>query len=515
MAKIIYNNILGLAPASTTRTNLKIGQEYHVANSFGMDPIKVPGIMQPGRTSSTNLDTGSKIAATVKKFIPYVGGSTPAFYSIEHGVKIHAQIALDGVVDDATYFSNFPLSITAHGGHSTPVIEDAVVYTVGSTNYLFTSWNDNTDGDVAQSTMTGGAHDTDFMSTVASGGAVLGKYPHPLLVAENGMMYIFDGPSIHKYDGQTGANGTFTATVIDLPKTWVFKDAIDYQGYAWAIAIEDFQSFQSTSALPARKAGVFLWNYINRKSNEFSGFSTKGPYIMHDIQDVGPIFVFNGVPHCFVINSAGNTELRRFTGSEFSPIWQEPGNIMPYKGGISRYYNHIMWAAKGSGTIYTYGKTGDGMPEVFNVLGSSGGSANGAMAMGTAGNLWIAYDTSMKLFTGTYSSMTITSLIKELPKLARVQSITLFYPPISDVTNSTMTLTFYRNFSTTAVSGTYEATHSTDGARGWKYFALGGKNFQNFNALRLHISYSLAGAATESMNLYRIEIEYEAEEKTK
>lgn len=514
MAKFIINNVLGLAPALSTRSNLKMGEAYHLATGDPIDPLTVPGIIQPGKSPATDLDPNNRISATLKDFTAY---SAPAgnLYIIENGAKIHAIRAFDGNLDDAAFFSNYPLTISGsgtHGAHTTFIAQDIVAYNVGGTNYLFTSYNDNTDGDVARNTIDGGTTVFDYMSNSAAGGAVLGSFPHPMITPENGFMYIADGPSIHKFDGATGANGTFTPTVIDLPSSWVIQSMTDYKGYAWIYAI---QSFAASPSSPANmRAGVFLWNYINKRSNEFTGFEKESPYIFDQVTEIGPIFVYDGIPHVFVYTAQQTTQLRRFTGTEFAAVWEEPGYLIPHSGGITKFYGHLMWGQKSGNGVYTFGRSSRNLPEVFNKYATVVGDC-GIITVGSVGNLWAAYDIELRTLTRLPTSATFLTLVKELPKLSTIQSITVFYVPFSDSTNSELNLTFYRNFSSSPVSGSYQLTNPLDGARGWKYIQLGGKNFQNFNAIRMLFSYSLTSNATDTFRIYRIEVEYDEGTKKK
>ena len=87
-----------------------------------------------------------------------------------------------------------------------------IIYTESSNFYVFYSWNDNASGDVGRLDAGGTTFDDDYMSTIPTGGATLGRFPHPLWEGSNGILYIGDGASIHKFDG---LSSTFGASAID------------------------------------------------------------------------------------------------------------------------------------------------------------------------------------------------------------------------------------------------------------------------------------------------------------
>lgn len=515
MPKIFWNNFMGLTPAGQSRGSApvtKIGRDYEFDNSTGFDPVKRPGILTISRGTNQDLDTNNRITNVIKRQVPYIS-STSAHYLIENGPKTHGVSSNDGVLDASPY-NNFPVSTIAEGAthttgpHTTFVNDDIIVYKHNlastPTYSLFVSYSDNTDGDVARISTDGGTTDFDFMSGTATGGAVLNIAPHPLLVAENGFLYIGDGSAVHKYDGSTGANGTFTASAIDAPTGWVIKDLLDYKGFCWIFAINN-QANTGATLKPPREAAIFLWNYISRKSGEFSGFDKSSPYIFQNVSEIGPMFIHDGVPHLFLLTGGGNTQLRRWTGSEFAVAWEEPGNIIPYKSGISEYFNHIVWFAGGS--IYSFGRTSPSFPEVFNKLTTIGGSNSGILTIGGSTNYWITYDDNFVLWGSLTRTCSLSLIPKQLPKLSKVTSMTIYYPPHSDTTVSTLTASLYKNYKTSAESLTMTATHILDGTRGYKVWIP--LNITGVNTIRPTFDYTLHASATGGFEPYMVEIEYE------
>lgn len=518
MPKLIYQNFMGLAPAGSSRSNLKLGQDYHIASASDLDLISNPGVLKVGKSAGTDLDSNNNISNIIRNFYhSYNGtGTSVTAYSVEKGAKIHKTNSTGtGTTDD---FTNYPVSIVAEGAthnggtpHTTFVGEDILTYRVGSTTYVFVSYNDNTDGDVARITLDGGTKDFDFMSGTASGGATLGLFPHVMREGPNGFLYISDGPSIHKFDGQTGANGTFTASVIDLPAGWVIYDMIDHKGFLWILAIQEFTYLANISSYPPRKAGIFVWNYVSNRSGSFSGFESGTPFMLDNTMRLGSIFIHNGQVHTLTLSGSNRTQLRRYDGKVFNLVWDEPGDILPNRGGVTSYLGQLTWAANGGG-IYTFGSAGQGYPEVFNYIGSTG-STQGAVTIDSFGKLWVSFYNGstyeLNVLDAIPGSSTAMMLIKDLPKFSRITGIWVFWEPASDSTASTLTFNFYKNFSGTPINGSYVLTNSTHMAKGWEYFSVGGGHWENVHALRMYLTWSKVGNSTSTINPYRIEIDYE------
>lgn len=512
-------NILGISPAINTRSNtdsIKLGQTYHAANTTAIDLMTDTGTIQPGPTIGTSV-SGSGLSQLLKKTYWYDSGSQTTSFSIENGTKIHKQDAVDSALDSG--FGNFPITVTgagSHSGHSTFVLEDIVIYKISGTAYVFASYNDGTDGDVLQSTLDGGTVDLDYMSTIPTSGAVLGKFPHKLVIGENGFMYITDGPSIHKFDGSV-----FTPSAIDLPAGWIIYDAINSNGFMWILAQRDFNYPNSAGVKPAREAKVFQWNYVSNRGNDFSGFEKPSPFTLDGSNQVKCIFLHDGDLHTFNTAANNRTQLRRFDGSGFKIIWDEPGDITPIgRGGIASRYGQIIWGTPNSGDVFTFGKI-PGLLEsdVFNKMGYTQQGGTGAIINSPSSNTLISsYNGSstysLNLFSGYYASSTIATLWKDLPKLSNLSGITLYYKPFTSADNSSCTVSVYTNFSSSSKTlSAATLTHTADGARGWFWLPIKAPNGANTNSIKLVLTYSSANSSNPTFAFYRIEIDGETTDK--
>jgi hypothetical protein len=526
MAKIVVDKFYGLAPAGTERYNMRPYKPGYLEKG-GYDILTYPGYISGAWVPVTNLDSNGYVNSTLTAYTLISPSNNPPSNSGQYyyigGARIHTSGPNNTLqLDDSTYYANFPVAITgtgAHSGHNSFVASDIVVHkaTSSGTRKVFVSYNDNTDGDVAVCALDGTGYDGAFMSATAASGATLSKNPHPLLSADNGFLYIGDGPSIHKYDSTTGTNGTFTASAIDLPVSWTILDLMSFKGYCWVVAIQG--AYTQYADAVGRRLGIFLWNYQSRNSGEFSGFEKGTPYIIDGVTNHGGIFIHNGIPHIFARTADNRSKLYRFTGSEFSVVWDEPGDIIPLnKYGISKYMNNIIWASRSDGTIYAFGTSIFSASDTFSVLGSCYASGAGILVNGFNYVQWVSYgNNSFKALATQYGPTDFETTYFDLPKLSVVNGLTLFYWPINDVSGTTMNIAYYKNYSQGAaqtIYGTHQIINADDAARGFKYFQLGGAPFSNVSSIKIYVGNS-SGNNGVFPRFYRMEIDYTPTDRLK
>jgi len=217
--KLTINNWLGGLSSSN-----RLGKEGSYFLGEQADPTREIGYLEPG-TAGTVLAKSNDTPALLANYINAikVDSSNTKAYLLEYGTELH-QSNYAGVLTNAGgYPHTIGDSLTGHGGHTGFKGEDIILYPIGSTHYLFYSWNDNTDGDVGRVNLTAAyTFEDDNLSNTVTSGAVLTKgVPHPMMEwQENGKLYIANGKDLVELDGQTGANGTADMTSFSLPVGW-------------------------------------------------------------------------------------------------------------------------------------------------------------------------------------------------------------------------------------------------------------------------------------------------------
>lgn len=231
--------------------------------------------------------------------------------------------------------------ISAHGGHNFTTIptagtgtwgEDVALYPVGSTNYIFYSWNDSSDGDVGRATLAG-IYDDDFMSTVAASGAALTtNVPHRLVEGPDKILYITNGRYVASFDGATGANGTFNATAYDLGAGWIATDLRVEKNYLVISAV--------------RTSSFNYYTFFGKSKVCYWIPGEAGLGIVYDIQDsfVSAIYKYQDTMIAFTTGKDKTTKLIPI-GTD-KPLVQFRSTIYglpPKPNSIDVYNGNLVW----------------------------------------------------------------------------------------------------------------------------------------------------------------------------
>lgn len=365
-----------------------------------IDPNRIPGFLMPG-VNPTDI-TGVSVIDAIQKNV--VNNGTNA-YSIG-GTKVH-HINLSTNAISGT--GSWPHTITAHGGHSSVVGQDVALYYVGSTQYLFYSWSDNTDGDVGRFDLSS-TFDDDYMSTVPTGGAALSTTNnHPLIVGDDDILYIGDGPNLHAFDGQDGANGTLSTSVLPLPKDYIITSFAKLPNFLVVFAYKS----RAGGSFYNGESTAFLYDY-NSDDPTYS-YDLNGNYVNggfnYDDNQVG----------CFVrgkntyLNYNRQSKMMLFTGSGFKTIVNFSENI-PGHGGVSVSDENIMWNA--GGKIYQYGSPHIGFDKKLNRIAELDGTTTEGLLANLSGNLLLA--SSGTTTSGGFESLNADYDAAALARVAQV-----------------------------------------------------------------------------------------------
>lgn len=338
----------------------------------GMDPFREPGYIMPGfePTNSTN----SSVVDGVLTGSAQVGSVA---YPVG-GTKVHEMTVTNGGLTNA---GSFPHVVTPHGGHTTPVAQDAVIYYIGSTRYLFYSWKDSVDGDIGRFDLTS-TFDDDWVSTVPASGAVLGLNTHPLIVNNRDMLLVGDGNIVRQLDGQTGANGTWSAVRFSLPKDYVITSFSKTANYTVIFAYRS--SGEVSGTFNRSECTAFFWDELS--DNPTYRTPIEGNYINGG-------FTFQGAPGCFVqgrtAGIAGNKISKMMIGgpSGFKPFAHFIHDI-PGHGGVETFDSSIMWNSDGE--IYRYGSSIPGLAPSLNHISKLDGTTGEGICRNFFGNTFMA-----------------------------------------------------------------------------------------------------------------------------
>lgn len=347
-----------------------------IASMRSVTPFRFLGFISPS-VNQTNLDSLNHTDSLLKKSVVRYFSGTAFQIGILSGGKL---IKFN---NSATFAAtNFPKTI-AHGAHTTFSGQDIVNYqaNIGGTSALrtFYSFYDNTDWDVGVMSDTTATFDDDFMSTVPAtpladnwGGDTSADYltygqgkPAPMIVGEDDVLYIGSGRYVHAYDGNVGANGTFSGAVFTLPPNYTITCFARIRGYLVIFA----HNSESTIDVNQAEAKAFFWDYLEPDAT----------YIF-DLNDnyVSEAFEYQGSIGCFTsgrvtdVSINRKNKLRIYNGDQFE-IVQEFNTALPIRGGVYINDDEILWNS--AGQLHSWNN--QYAPKKLFIIGEGSGSSSG------------------------------------------------------------------------------------------------------------------------------------------
>ena len=335
-----------------------------LASAASFDPFRFLGYASVGMDAAAA--EGASVVTTVLRSI--TSYSATSAYCISGGALLHELNPAMAII--TTTGGIFPHTISPHGGHQNAVGSDSVIYNANIdsvlTKQLFYSWNDGTDGDIGTFNFIT-TFDDDFMSTVPSGKAVLNiTNQHPMIVGDRNILYIGDGGNVHQYDGQTGANGTFTKNALELGNDYIITSFAKFQKYLII--------FATTEMWGRGISTVFFWNY-------FDDFPSEIFQLGDGNCDGG--FVYQNTVGCFLYapsadrgNASRRGRMLLYDGSRFKEQISFLANIPIYRG-VDINGDIIYWNSQG--TLYSFGSPFKGVNSGLNILCNLLGSTSGAL----------------------------------------------------------------------------------------------------------------------------------------
>ena len=335
----------GFPPQPQDNSSVKIGNGFGFAANF--NPYRYLGYALPGHLgiAPTNADQFSGVI----KAGDFDGNNTNYLIDTNgllqaHTVSSHTIIKTGGT---------FPYTI--NHAHASEIPDDCIIYkhNVASvlTSSFFYSFNDATDFDIGCYVGLTGTPDDDFMSQTGAGavttpltGSYLtgGKsYPHPMIVGEDGLLYIGSGRYLHAYDGEATATGTFNAAFLTFPPNFVITSFTKHNGLL--IIGGSYTGALSTNY---QKASIFTWNYLDADPTQEYELNEKL---------VGTVFVWNG--RLTVVTSGdpglfGRIRVKQYIGNSFTTVAEINATIPSYRSFC--FKSKQLWLNCG-GKIYSVG----------------------------------------------------------------------------------------------------------------------------------------------------------------
>lgn len=511
--KIIWDEtdwINGLHPqykTSLTDTPLtKMSNKLIAQSSF--DPYRHLGYLSPGfdPTDATNV---AEIDDLILNGVVGYESSTGYAYLITQGTDLHQMTLSTSTISDS---SPWPHTISGSGAETG---SDVITYRIGTTNYLFYSWNDSGAAwDVGRYSLDGSTFDDDFLSTTPAGSITFSgnDKPHPMVVGADDILYVGDGNKLHALDGGTGANGTAHDSVLTLPEGYRITSFARLPEYLVVFAYLEPKSGSTTSTFDRSVAQAFFWNYLDLD-----------PTYVYELDDnaVTAAFEFKGTVGCFtqgrLVRTDGENRFSRmklFNGNTFDSVQEFIGNA-PVHGGVNVVGDVIQWNS--DGILHQYGSPYEGMPIVLNKIGAGGGSNSGLCKTFSSTGTFMSSGTEtsggLQRFFNNFASSTTFATTAAEPvfsdgKVGKVKSVTVFFAKTSSG-GRTLTLTLQDTITGTEQVVNAVQTIDADNMVKRVTYDTSGNQLLRFDALRLIGQYFAGGGDSDAPILRRVEVEYE------
>jgi hypothetical protein len=426
----------------------------------------------------------------------------------------NARIVEFGTTDDVIDANH---DISAHGGHNTPTTAngDIVAFyqqtgtppTFTTEEYIFYSWEDNTDGDVGRLTKTGTSYSDSYLSglgTQNNGTALVKGAPHPLLIGKNDFLYVGNGRYLASHDPTTT---TVDYKAFDLKPGWVISALGTYQNY---IAILAYRANTAGSNVNRSEAKVYLWNGTDPSWN-----------FEYDLKDYYASALLNDGDDIYVITSGRNatTKLKRFTGSGFETLYEsfQIGDA-PGIGGMEFFYNHLIWGEQ-NGRLLAYGSPD---PKKY----SSGfhyfaGATNVGMVKNFKSNSLYIGDKNGSTYTirkinyAKYAtSSSLRTCLLDFPANSTITSVQKWFSQFGS--GASLTTSFFKDYTTVSIGGVTDEineqiTNSTLGAITYHPTL---KNIDTVQSGYLVFTHDHASASNTAAIIRKVKINYVYDDET-
>lgn len=375
--------INGLSPQWKSGSSSVIRGGNKLSYMIEINPFRKWGTLLPGYrgVAATNASAVTKYLRKGLVNIQYA-------YCIGNNELIHRYDPVTNTILNSG--GVFPHTVAAHGGHTTVVLNDCVIYNakVGGTSALryFYSWSDNTDWDIGVYDFTS-TFDDDFMST-APGTPLAAPYitggvgaPHPLIVGDDDLLYIGDRNFLHAYDGQNAADndGKFFPAVLTLPAQWIITSIQKTNDGLMIFSYYNNQTFGGSSDY---RGAARAWEYKYGELDITRSYDLNDNLTSESFVLGSTLGVFTYGRQTDPNNTSKNSKIQLFDGIKFTPEVSFTDNL-PIRGGVEVSDKCITWNSQG--IIYTYGSKILGLDTGLNRIGQ-------AQNTGTSGMLATFWD---------------------------------------------------------------------------------------------------------------------------
>ena len=501
-------DLVGLASSQEAKAN----QYVRVATGIDFYKLGFKGHITPAQIFSTGSVSNAGITSTPRAVAVDVASATPNIHYILGGLSGTAPKTV--LSTSGGYVSS--ASISAHGGHNFTTMpsnkywgEDIVFYTANNsssvaTQYIFYSWQDNTDGDVGRMSVDASSPDDDFMTTVPSGfssSGFLTGVPHRMVEAANKKLYITNGRYLAEYDGNNGASGTINYQAYDLGQGWVITDIRKYGRLLAILSVRSGTSYTNYSYLGESK--MTLWDTIER-----------GIGVSYAIPDnfASAIFVTpRNTILAFTFGKNSSSKVFEFNGQTFDLLWESIVNgSAPEPNAIEYYKGLVYWVPKNAIHVMALDLETKGVHQpLVNNDGSSNSGESGFLrnvwdnALFVGGSFGSYKAVYLQPGASGYSSSNcdLRTRVINLPFRSTIMETRVYFS--QSVSGYSAQLSLFKNYVSSSIgtAGT-DLLNTTITQVGINEYRIDDKTIENVSAFYMNIRVS------GQVSISRIEIDY-------
>lgn len=495
-----------------------------LSEAIRFNPFRNLGYATPG-FNPTDLTNVSAVTTNILNIALASESSTNYAYGISSGALLHR---IDIANKSISNSGSWPHTTTGAGAVTG---SDVVAYTANvggtATACIFYSWNDaGGSWNVGRFRTDTGAFDDDFMSTVpATPLSPSGNNkPHAMIVGADDVLYILDGNKVHAYDGATGTDGTFSASVQTYPQGYIntsfsliAQPSPFLVTYGYYSPSGNSVTVNSTSSGPAK---AFFWDYLSLD-----------PSYVIDLDDrvVTAGFTWRGTIGCItqgnnLVNDGANRfcRVKVWNGSIFETVATYIGNA-PVHGGIDIVGNSVQWNASNGSVcnIFSYGSPYEDVDAGLNILGAGAGNTPGVLRTvgGSIGFQMLSTGTTTSgglqyMKTGTYAANASARTIAVMPQFpngqkGKVRAVGIDFAKTSGSTGAQIdAFLVYENSQTSQVIAS-TAQITTSNITKWYYNDYTDAPLPQFMEISALVRWTAGAVDTDAPVLRRIMIDYE------
>lgn len=496
---------------SNTASDYK-GSCYETA----IDPFLAAGYLSCGRGNGTvtNFTSG-----TNPRFITFVNSVNKKTY-LAGGTKIEELDAGHATNPELTSSAVFPHVI------ANAVFSDIIEYHIGATSYVFGSYNNTTVGELVRYDKASTFIDT-YLTTTLSATQLVKTFKHPMVIGDDDILYVGDGPNLHALDGQLGANGTWFTDVLKLPKGFEIKGFSKIEPRSLVI----FAEKNSGSADYPGEVMVQFWDYLEEDAYRVSR--------IENAYEVGGMFATSGTVGCFTRGMSVDENTGYIMKNLFLMIYN-PGTgkferresisagsdgatafSVPLYRGVETREGQIL--ANFNGYIFSFGSPHDGINagihqpyKIYTAVGDPGiitkayvdrTFVSGSVAIG--GNSLFSYMNTGSFATDGYYKSGYAEPFFDTNKRGIIRKVRIEFRDEQTTAGQGVSVFFLDRDATEVLRVMNEVTTISDRVIEFEYNSSDNNNSKNFDALQLVVDWDGGGGSTISPQIRRVVVDYD------